>query len=185
MTDHHNHSESDSVYGIMAEFETSEEVVAAAQAAYAQGYRSMDAYSPHPIDGLAEAIGFNKNRVALVVLLGGLTGGISGFLLQWFTAAVVYPFDVGGRPYFSWPAFIPITFEMTVLFAAISGVIGMLVLNGLPQPYHPAFNAPSFALASTDRFFLCIQADDPNFDAEAVREFLTQFEPKSLAVVPL
>ncbi len=181
----HHETEAETVYGIMAEFEHEEDVLEAAEAAYARGYRAMDAFSPHPVEGLAEAIGFHKNRVALVVLLGGLTGGLSGFFMQWYTAAVEYPFDVGGRPYFSWPAFIPITFEMTVLFAAISGVVGLILLNGLPRPYHPAFNAANFATASTDGFFLCIQSDDPMFEAEAVQAFLTEFEPKSLSVVPL
>src|SRR5271156_3714954 len=132
-------------YGLMAEFDSAQKLVAAAHKTHEAGYKKIDAYSPFPIEGLAEAIGFHKNRVALVVLIGGLIGGLSGYLLQYWISAVSYPINVGGKPYHSWPAFIVVTFEMTILFGGISAVFGMLALNGLPMPYHPVFNVPRFA----------------------------------------
>jgi hypothetical protein len=172
------------LYGLMAEFLRPEQVVSAAERAHLAGYRNMDAYSPLPVDGLAEAIGFRRNRMALIVLIGGLIGGIGAYLMQWFSAVVHYPIDVGGRPYHSWPAFIPITFELTVLGAATAAVFGMLAANGLPRPHHPVFNVPGFALASRSRFFLCIQANDPKFDREATRQFLMSLDPKEVTEVP-
>ena len=118
------------------------------------------------------------------VLIGGVTGGLLGFFMQWYSAILSYPIDVGGRPLNSWPAFIPITFEMTILFAALAAVFGMLGLNGLPRPHHPVFNVPSFALASRNRFFLCLQARDPLFDEVDSRRFLEKSQPKSIYVVP-
>jgi hypothetical protein len=165
------------IYGLLAEFEDAERLLAAAGRAREAGYRRLDAYSPFPIHGLAEAIGFRRNLVAPLVLLGGLVGGASGFALQYWISVMAYPVNVGGRPLNSWPAFIPVTFEMTVLIAAVTAVLGMLALNGLPMPYHPLFNVPRFALASRDRFFLCIEAADPQFDAEATRRFLQGLHP--------
>lgn len=159
-------------YGLLAEFETPEALRAAAERAYADGYRRLDAYSPFPVHGLAEAIGFRRNALPLLVLLGGFAGAGAGFLLQYFVAVIDYPINVGGRPLNSWPSFIPITFEVTILIAALTAVLGMLLLNGLPQPYHPLFNASRFALATRDRFFLCIEANDPRFDPAATRAFL-------------
>lgn len=152
------------LYGLMAEFDTPTALVAAARRAYQAGYRRMDAYSPFPIEELHEAIGAHHTRLPLLVLLGGLAGGLGGYALQYWVSAVAYPINVGGRPFHSWPAFIPVTFECTILVAALSAVLGMLALNGLPMPYHPVFNAPRFALASRNRFFLCIEARDPRFD---------------------
>lgn len=172
------------VYGIIAEFLSPEAVVHAAERAHEFGYRHMDAYSPLPVEGLAEAIGFHKNRMAPVVFFGGLFGGLAGYFMQWFSAVVHYPIDVGGRPLHSWPSFIPITFEMTILCAALAAVFGMLGLNGLPRPHHPVFNVPSFALASRSRFFLCIQAKDPLFDLKATREFLETLQPREVNDVP-
>jgi hypothetical protein len=172
------------VYGIIAEFLSPEAVVHAAGRAHEFGYRHMDAYSPLPVEGLAEAIGFHKNRMAPVVLFGGLIGGVAGYLMQWYSAVVHYPINVGGRPFHSWPSFIPITFEMTILCAAFAAVFGMLGLNGLPRPHHPVFNVPSFALASRSRFFLCIQAKDPLFDRKATREFLETLQPREVNDVP-
>jgi hypothetical protein len=158
------------LYGVLAEFETPKTLLAAAQAAYANGYRKMDAYSPFPIDGLAEAIGFEATRVPLVVLIGGIVGGVAAYAMQYYSAVWDYPLNVGGRPLHSWPAFIPITFELTVLFAALAAVFGMLLMNGLPKPYHPVFNVPEFKLASQTRFFLCLKASDDRFrKAEAWR----------------
>lgn len=163
---------SENLYGVMAEFEQPEELLAAARAAYTAGYRKMDAYSPYAVEGVAEAIGFQKTRIPLIVLLGGICGALTAYGMQWYSAVIDYRLNVGGRPPHSWPAFVPITFELTVLFAALAGVIGMLALNGLPKPYHPIFNAPEFKLASQTRFFLCIEADDHIFQANEVREFL-------------
>jgi hypothetical protein len=171
------------VYGLMAEFLQPEQVLRAARAAFAQGYRQMDAYSPMPVAGLAEALGFRRNRLPLVVLLGGIFGGVTGLFMQWFSAVVHYPIIVGGRPLASWPSFIPITFELTVLCAAFAAVLGMLGLNGLPRPHHPVFNAPNFALASRSRFFLCIQANDPRFDLERTRAFLMSLGANDVATV--
>ena len=172
------------VYGLLAEFDKPQDVVAATRDAYAHGYRFMEAYTPFPVEGLAESLGFERNGIALVVLIGGVIGGLGGFLMQWYSAVVHYPLDVGGRPFNSWPMFMPITFELTILAASLSAVLGMLGLNGLPRPHHPLFNVPGFALASRNRFFLCLQARDPLFDIEASRRFLEQRAPRTISVVP-
>lgn len=168
---------SENRYGIMAEFAEPEQLLHAARAAYQAGYRKMDAYSPYAVEGVAEAIGFHRTKVPLIVLLGGICGAITAYAMQWYSAVIDYPLNVGGRPLHSWPAFIPITFELTVLFAAVAGTLGMLFLNGLPKPYHPVFNAPDFELASQTRFFLCIEADDHVFSAEEVRQFFLPLGP--------
>jgi Protein of unknown function (DUF3341) len=172
------------VYGLLAEFDTPDDVLEATRRAYDRGYRMMEAYTPFPVEGLAEALGFHHNRIPAVVLIGGLVGGIGGFFMQWFSAVVHFPLDIGGRPFNSWPAFIPITFELTILMAALAAVLGMLGLNGLPRPHHPVFNVPSFALASRNRFFLCLQARDPLFDVAGARRFLEEQKPKAISVVP-
>jgi hypothetical protein len=172
------------IYGLMAEFDTASDLVAAAHHTHQAGYQKIDAYSPFPIEELAEAIGFHKNGVPLVVLVGGILGGLSGYLMQYWIATSSYPVNVGGRPYHSWPAFIVVTFEMTILFAGIAAVFGMLALNGLPMPYHPVFNVPRFALASKDRFFLIIFSTDPKYDAVATRGFLQSLDPRSISEVP-
>jgi hypothetical protein len=171
------------IYGLMAEYTSPESLVDAAGRAYAEGYRKMDAYSPMPVEGLAEAIGFEKNRIPLLVLIGGLTGAGVAFGMMYFSAVINYPINIGGRPLNSWPAFVPITFELTILFASFAAVFGMLGLNGLPMPYHPVFNAPGFAMASRNRFFLCIEARDPKFEPEATRKFLEGLGPKSVVEV--
>lgn len=165
------------VYGLMAEFESPGKLLAAARAAREEGYRKLDAFTPFPVEGLAEEIGFHRNRLPLIVLAGGIVGCLSGFFLQYWVSVIAYPVNVGGRPLNSWPAFIPVTFEMTVLVAALSAVLGMLALNGLPTPYHPVFNVPRFAMASRDRFFLLVQAADPKFDQAGTRAFLEKTEP--------
>jgi hypothetical protein len=159
-------------YGLMAEFDDPAALVAATREAYAHGYRRMDAYSPFAIEELHEALGIHRTLVPLLVLIGGVVGAISGFGLTYWTSVIAYPLNIGGRPLNSWPAFIIPTFETTVLFAAGTAVFGMLALNGLPRVYHPVFNVPRFALATRDRFFLCIEAHDPRFDLDGTRRFL-------------
>src|SRR6266446_2583987 len=171
------------IYGLMAEFTDPSELVAAAHKAHHEGYRRMDAYSPLPIEELHEALGFPHTRLPLIVLIGGLVGCLSGYLLQFWVSTMAYPLNVGGKPLHSWPAFIPVTFECTILGAALSAVLGMLALNGLPQPYHPVFNVPRFALASRNRFFLCIEASDPKFDLLATRAFLETLSPREVTAV--
>jgi hypothetical protein len=172
-----------SIYGLIAEFRDEKALVDAARRARADGYRSVDAYAPFSVDGLSDALGFRKDRVALIALLGGLVGGVGIYLLQWYTAVIDYPINAGGRPLNSWPAFIPATFEMTVLGAALAAFFGMLILNGLPRLRHPIFNAPEFDLASRNRFFLCIESRDPRFDLRGTRQFLQRLEPMHVAEV--
>src|SRR5438094_5945238 len=161
-----------SLYGLMAEFDDASSLVLAAARAHGEGYRCLDAYSPFPIEELHEALGSQHTKLPLIVLIGGLVGCIGGYALQYWVSTMAYPINVGGKPLHSWPAFIPITFECTILVAALSAVLGMLALNGLPMPYHPVFNVSRFALASRNRFFLCIEARDKKFDPEVTRSFL-------------
>ena len=176
-------NELDRVYGLMAEFENSDDLLGAATAAYSAGYRQMDGYSPMPIHGLAEALGFRKPKLPLLVLLGGILGATCGYGLQYYTSVIDYPINIGGRPFHSWPAFIPVTFEMTILFAGLAAVLGMLALNGLPMPYHPVFNVESFRRATRDRFFLCIEAKDGQFDLTTTRKFLESRKPIEVSEV--
>jgi hypothetical protein len=171
------------LYGLIAEFDEPTTLVAAAKSAHAEGYRRMDAYSPIPVEELHEALGFHHTRLPALVLLGGVLGGLAGYGLQYWSSVIAYPLNVGGRPLHSWPSFIPVAFETTILGAALFAVLGMLALNGLPMPYHPVFNAPRFALASRNRFFLCIEARDPKFDREATRRFLESLEPREVSEV--
>ena len=171
------------LYGLMAEFATPTALVEAAERARLEGYRQMDAYSPIPIEELSEALGLRRTRLPILVFLGGLLGGIAGYGLEYWTQAIAYPLNVGGRPYNSWPQYIPVTFETTVLGAALSAFVGMWALNKLPMPYHPVFNVPAFARASTDRFFLCIEAKDPKFDVEDTRRFLETLSPLEVTTV--
>ena len=171
------------IYGLMAEFSEPTDLVLAIRRARDEGYRQMDAYTPYPIEEVAEELDMHHNRLPLLVLIGGIVGGIAGYGLQYWTSAVDYPLNVGGRPYNSLISFIPVTFETTVLFAALTAVLGMLALNGLPMPYHPVFHVPRFAEASRDRFFLCIEATDPLFDREKTRRFLERLVPRSVAEV--
>lgn len=171
------------LYGLMAEFDTPEALVAAAVRAHEAGYRKMDAYTPFPVEGLASALGSAKTRISSLIGIGGLLGCIGGFGLVWWISVVAYPVNVAGRPLNSWPAYIPITFECTVLLASLTAVIGMLAWNGFPQPYHPVFNVPRFQRASVDRFFLCIEAHDPKFALDETRAFLTSLGPAEVSDV--
>lgn len=164
--------QSDELYGLLAEFDDSEAVVRAARAVYEAGYRKLDAFTPFPVEELSEAVGHHRTRLPLIVLISGIAGGALGYYMMYYASALSYPLNVGGRPLHSWPAFIPITFEMTVLAASFGAVLGMLGLNGLPMPYHPVFNVPEFKRASRDRFFLCIEASDPKFHLEETRRLL-------------
>lgn len=170
------------IHGLMAEFKTAEEILAAARRAWQEGYRDMDAYTPYPVEGLATELSLPQTRVPFVVLTGGLVGAAAGFFMQYWAMAVDYPINVGGRPYNSWPVYIPISFELMVLVASFAALFGMLFLNGLPQPYHPVFNVPRFAHASQDRFFLCIEATDPRFDRQRTEAFLVSLHPDGKVV---
>ncbi|HET9480822.1 MAG TPA: DUF3341 domain-containing protein [Candidatus Polarisedimenticolia bacterium] len=172
------------LYGLMAEFRNPTAVVEAARRAHEAGYRRIDAFTPYPIEELSEAMGWRtRGRLPKIVLTGGLLGAAAGYLMQYYASAIAYPLNVGGRPLHSWPSFIPVTFETAILGAALSAVLGMLALNGLPRPYHPVFNAPNFALASTDRFFLCIESRDPLFDPDRTRAFLETLDPSLVSDV--
>jgi len=159
-------------YGLMAEFDDPQHLLEAVKAARQEGYRKMEAYTPFSVDEVSEALGHGRGWIPAIVLFGGIFGGAGGFFMQWYSMAILYPFNIGGRPLWSWPAFIPITFECTVLVAAFSAVLGMLFLNKLPQPYHPVFNAPNFAMATRDRFFLVVEANDPQYNHDAVVRLL-------------
>lgn len=183
MAHHATHSEESKVYGLIAEFDDPDHLVDATAKAYQAGYRQMDAYSPFPIHGLAEAMGVNKTLVAPITLVGGLTGAAAGFFMQWFASVVHYPYDIGGKPFNSWPSFVPIMFELTILFGAFAALGSMLLLNGLPMPYHPIFNAKRFERASSDGFFLCIECGDRQYDAEKTRDFLKGLGPLEVSEV--
>jgi hypothetical protein len=172
------------IWGLMAEFDTPSELLQATRRAYTEGYRRMDAYSPFPVHGLDKALGLPKDRVALVCLIGGILGGGGAYLLQWWINTIAYPLNIGSRPLHSWPAFLIVTFEMTVLFAGIAAFAGMLAMNGLPRPHHPVFNVDRFTAASRDRFFLCIEAADPRFELATTRVFLEGLNARAVVEVP-
>jgi hypothetical protein len=167
----------------MAMFDDPEELLEATRKAYDRGYRRMDAYSPFPVEGLDEALGMRRSFLPLVILIGGVVGAIAAFGMQTYATVIDYPINTGGKPLFSWPAYIPITFELAILFAAFAAVLGMFALNGLPQPYHPVFNVPSFELASRTHFFLAIEAADPLFDLERTRQFLQEQRPLAVDII--
>ena len=162
------------LFGLLAEFDSADKLVYATRRAYAAGYRAMDAYSPFPVEGLSEALGSHTNAVPLIGLFGGTAGALTGVAMQYWIHVVDLPINVGGRPLDSWPSFVPVTFELAVLFSALSMVAGLFILNGHPQPYHPVFNVATFARASRDRFFLCLEARDPCFAHDQTQRFLQQ-----------
>jgi hypothetical protein len=173
------------LFGLAAEFATHEQLLEAARAACAKGYKRMDAYAPFPVEGLPGALGRKRTCIPLVVLIGGILGGSGGYFMEWYANVVSYPINIGGRPLHSWPAFIPITFELTVLGAALFAFFGSMAMNKLPQPYHPIFHTPNFERASIDRFFLCIESDDEKFDPLATRSFLEGLGPIAVSEVPM
>jgi hypothetical protein len=172
------------LHGVLVEFDTPEDLIEACEKAYAAGYRKMDAYAPMPVEGLAEAIGFKKNKVAMCVLIGGCTGVLFGITFLEWISQVAYAHNVGGRPLNSWPAFIPITFECMILFSALTALVSMLAMNGLPRPYHSVFNVPSFLRASVDKFFLCIESEDPKFEPDETVDFLKSLGGTEVNYVP-
>jgi hypothetical protein len=172
------------IYGMLAEFDDATALVGAIRRAREEGFTRMDAYTPFPVEEVAHELGFHKTRLPLIVLLGGIAGGLGGYFLQYYATVIDYPLNIGGRPLHSWPSFIPVTFECTVLLASLAAVLGMFALNGLPMPYHPVFNVPGFALASRDRFFLCVEADDPKFDRQATWQFLRSQGAREVSEVP-
>ncbi len=171
------------LYGVVAEFDTPEAVIDAANAAREAGYKKMDAYTPFPVNGLDEALGMTNTRLGWVVLFMGIAGGVTAFAVQYFANAVYYPINIGGKPLNAWPNFIIITFECTILFAAFTAGLFMLARNGLPRPYHSIFNTPNFAAATRDHFFLCIEATDAQFDAGKVRSFMETLSPLRVSEV--
>ena len=160
------------LYGLVAQFEAPGDLIKAAHAVHAEGYTKVDAYTPYPMEEVIEALHLGHSQLPKLVLAGGIAGLVGGWGLQYWSSVIEYPLNIGGRPFNAWPAFVVPAFETTVLLAALSAVVGMLLLNGLPRPYHPVFNAPSFATASRDRFFICIEAKDPMFDRAGTRQFL-------------
>jgi len=171
------------IYGVLAEFASADALLMATRQARDAGHGPLEAYSPFPIEGLAEATGLRRNWVPPIVLAGGLVGGLGGYFMQWYSAVISYPINSGGKPPHSWPEFIPVTFELTILVAALAGVAGMLLLNGLPRLHHPVFNVREFDLASRNRFFLCLRAHDPEF--ASARNFLRELQPLGIWDVPL
>lgn len=171
------------LYGMLAEFETPDALLEAARKTQAAGYKRLDAFTPMPVEGLAEAVGFHHTSLPLVVLIGGILGGTAGFFMCWYANVISFPLNIGGKPLNSWPMWIPITFELTILGAALFCVFGMLAMDGLPAPYHPVFNVARFALASRDRFFLLVKARDRRFDPVKTKEFLQSLQPREVSDV--
>ena len=181
---HDHDTAAPALYGVMAEFETADALIAATRQARVAGYTRMDGYSPYPVGEVADELGFPRSEIGAVMFIGGLLGATTGFMMQYYLNAVEYPLNIAGKPYFSWPMFVPITWELLVLTASLTGLIGLWALCGLPQRYHPVFTVPQFARATRDRFFLVIEAADPQFDAGRVKEFMRTLNPLSVEEVP-
>jgi hypothetical protein len=171
------------LYGLLAEFDSVDAILNAAEKTRLAGFKHFESYVPFPVHGLSEAMGFSRTRIPLLVACTAACGGLTGFFGMYYANVISYPLIIGGKPFNSWPAFIPITFELSILGAAFGAVFGMLALNGLPQPYHPVFNVPAFQLASRDRFFICIEAKDERFELEETKKFLQALSPLSIAEV--
>lgn len=171
-------------YGLMAEFGSADALLSAVHAAREAGYRRLETYTPFAVEGLAEALDLPRSRIPLITLIGGIVGGAGAFFLQWYSAVIDYPINSGGRPFNSWPMFIPATFELAVLGAALAAFLGMLALNGLPRLRHPVFDTPDFDLASRNRFFLCIRGDDAQFDFDSTRAWLSGLQPIRVSTTP-
>jgi hypothetical protein len=182
-TSHDSHGQRAELYGVAAEFKDAESVVAAAKAAHKAGYRKMDAYTPYAVEGLDEALGMQNTRLGWVVLAMGITGILTGFFMQLYANASFYPLNIGGKPFNSWPNFIVITFETTIIFSAFTAGLFMLGRNGLPRLYHPIFNTPNFEAATRDKFFLCIEARDPRFELGETTRFLEGLSPERVSEV--
>src|SRR4029077_2028252 len=177
------HQHRSHIYGVLGEFETEHQLIHAAERAREAGYRRIEGYSPFPVEGLSEALGLKRNQVPLITLIGGLCGGLGGLFFQYWVNVISYPLNIGGRPLNSWPAFIPVTFELTILGASLSAVFGMLALNKLPQPHHPLFNVQRFKRASNDKFFLCIESHDRKFHLEETARFLQSINAQHVTEV--
>jgi hypothetical protein len=171
------------LYGFLAEFDNPESLKECIRLARREGFKRVDAYTPFPVEDLSEALGIHHSKVPLIVLIGGLIGGLGGASMQWYSSVYGYPLNIGGRPFNSWPSFVVITFELTILFGGLFGAFGMLALNGLPKPHHPLFNEPNFDRATQDKFFFCIQATDPKFDTDETWKFLEELKPEGLYAV--
>jgi hypothetical protein len=172
------------IYGLMAEFHDSDELIEAAYRVREAGYTRIDAYTPYPIEAVAEATGHHHSKLPLIVLIGGIVGAIAGYGLQYWASVIEYPLNIGGRPYASWPAFVIPSYELTILFSALATTIGMIALNGLPQPYHPVFNTPRFSLATSDKFFLVIESEDPRYDTTKTTRLFQDMGAKGVYEVP-
>jgi len=170
-------------YALVAEFASAEELLEAAEKTGAEGYRNTDAYTPFPVPGLSDALRFHDLRMPWLIFIGGLIGGFFGYTLQWYTATIDSPLNVGGKPFNSLPSFFPVTFECTILFASLTAFLCTFGLNGLPKPYHPIFNTPGFLRATKDRFFLAIEKSDPMFDTDETRKFLETLNPIAVSEV--
>lgn len=179
----HGHTAPAGPYGLLAEFDSAQALLDAAHAVREAGYTKTDAFSPFPIHGLAEALGFKDRRISVFVFLGGLAGLCAGYGLQYWTQVIAYPLNIGGRPYHSWFAFIPPAFETTILFAAFTAGLSMIILNGLPRPYHPVFNAERFSLASQEAFFLVVEAADPRYSQDETGAFLAGLHAREVVVL--
>ena len=170
-------------FGLMAEFTHEEDFINATRKVRDEGYKKLDAYSPYPIEEIIDILHLHKNKLPLIVLIGGIMGGVGCYFMEYFASVIHYPMNIGGRPLHSWPSFLPPAYEITILGAAIAAVVGMLALNGLPMPYHPVFNVPEFEKASNDGFFLCIESEDANFDLEKTQKFLEALNPVKVSRV--